>query len=94
MHKKDEKEIEIKILVVGEWIIRNLDKESADEKEEEIDQIRNCNLFRGVGQINYYDLRKFCGIHQFQADEKDKLRKIGVQRAKKVKSYVANDPGS
>lgn len=85
MHKKDEKEEEIKILIVGEWPIRNLDKESSDEKEEEIDHIRNCNLFRGVGQVNYYDLRKFCGIHQFQSDEKDKLRKIGVQRAKKVK---------
>lgn len=83
MYKKDEDEMEIKILVIGEWIIRNLDVES-NENGAKIDLIRNCNLFRGVGQINYYDLRKICGIHQFHTDEKDKLRKIGVQRAKKA----------
>jgi len=83
MYKKVEDEKEIKILVVGEWLIRNLDADS-NENGDKIDVMRNCNLFRGVGQIDYYNLRKICGIHQFHTDEKDKLRKIGVQRAKKV----------
>lgn len=38
-------------------------------------------LIQGVGLIDYYDIRKFCGIHQYASG---KTEKSGVQRAMKV----------
>ncbi len=92
MYRKIENEGEIKILVIGKWIKKNLE-ESVDIIE--IDEVQNidnqselarelkCNLFQCVGLMNFYELRKICGIHRFHSP--DKINKIGVQRLKHIK---------
>ena len=84
MHKKIENEGDIKIIVIGKWLSRdksNLmnDLENSNEILDELDY----KLFQCVGLINFYDLRKICGIHRFRTAEK--INKIGVQRQKHIK---------
>jgi len=92
MYRKIENEGEIKILVIGKWIKKNLE-ESDDiieidevqniDKQSELARELKCNLFQCVGLMNFYELRKICGIHRFHSP--DKINKIGVQRLKHIK---------
>ena len=92
MYRKIENEGEIKMLVIGKWIKKNLE-ESDDifeideyqnrDDQSEISKELKCNLFQSVGLMNFYELRKICGIHRFHSP--DKINKIGVQRLKHIK---------
>jgi len=92
MYRKIENEGEIKILVIGKWIKKNLEESDDISEIDEIQNIDNqselarelkCNLFQCVGLMNFYELRKICGIHRFHSP--DKINKIGVQRLKHIK---------
>ncbi len=92
MYRKIESEGEIKILVIGKWIKKNLEESDnifeVDEYQNtnyqsEISKELKCNLFQCVGLMNFYELRKICGIHRFHSP--DKINKIGVQRIKHIK---------
>lgn len=92
MYRKIENEGEIKILVIGKWIKKNLEESDDIIKIDEVQNIDNqselarelkCNLFQCVGLMNFYELRKICGIHRFHSP--DKINKIGVQRLKHIK---------
>lgn len=92
MYRKIENEGEIKILVIGKWIKKNLNESDDNSEINEVQNLDNqfelarelkCNLFQCVGLMNFYELRKICGIHRFHSP--DKINKIGVQRLKHIK---------
>jgi len=85
LNNKIENEGEIKILVIGSWISKNLEDNHKEvkiesEDQEEIDSKIKYNLFQCVGFLNFYLLRKICAIHRFHSP--DKIKKLGVQRQK------------
>ncbi len=85
LNKIVKNEGEIKIIVIGKWIKEDLEKfnDSSEDKvdsEEQDDSTIECNLFQCVGLINFYNLRKICGIHRFRSP--NMIMKLGVQRQK------------
>ncbi|TKJ22445.1 MAG: hypothetical protein CEE43_06020 [Promethearchaeota archaeon Loki_b32] len=76
MYKKIEDEGTIEILVIGKWMKRNLEREENFETDNEF----KFSLFQCVGLINFYDLRKICGIHRYTSPDKINEIGMGVQR--------------
>jgi len=86
MYKKIEDEGIVEILVIGKWMEKNLERyEKKEEKEpieEQLEIKKNLkfSLFQCVGLINFYDLRKICGIHRYTSPDKINEIGMGVQR--------------
>lgn len=86
MYKKIEDEGTVEILVIGKWLKKNLESyekkgiEEPIEEQLELKNHLNFNLFQCVGLINFYDLRKICGIHRYTSPDKINEIGMGVQR--------------
>lgn len=89
MYRKIENEGTIEVLVIGKWMKRNLEN-SIDkfenkeyhniEEQMESEKELKFNLFQCVGLINFYNLRKICGIHRYTSPDKINEIGLGVQR--------------
>lgn len=78
MYKKIEDEGAIEILVIGKWMKR--EEIHGNNQEKPLDIKNAFNLFQCVGLINFYDLRKICGIHRYTSPNKINEIGMGVQR--------------
>ena len=86
MYKKIEEEGTVQIIVIGKWMKKNLESYEEKEIEEPIEEQLELkkhsefSLFQCVGLINFYDLRKICGIHRYTSPDKINEIGMGVQR--------------
>ena len=86
MYKKIEDEGTVEILVIGKWMKKNLESNEKKDIEEPIEEQLELkkhlefNLFQCVGLMNFYDLRKICGIHRYTSPDKINEIGMGVQR--------------
>lgn len=81
---RPETEGHIEIYMFGKYINFSSRVEEAESPDPDEDgrEIVMEELLQGVGLIDYYCIRKFCGIHQYSPGSAEKGK---VQRAKKVK---------
>jgi len=86
MYKKIEEEGTVQIIVIGKWMKKNLESfeikktEEPIEEQLELKKHSEFSLFQCVGLINFYDLRKICGIHRYTSPDKINEIGMGVQR--------------
>lgn len=70
----------IELILIGKKITFSSSIKPSLEGEDEVDIIKE-DLLQCVGLIDYFEIRKFCGIHQYAPGKAEKGR---VQRAMKV----------
>lgn len=86
MYKKIEDEGTVQIIVIGKWMKKNFERseikkiENSIEEQLALEKHLEFNLFQCVGLINFYDLRKICGIHRYTSPDKINAIGMGVQR--------------